>query len=110
MGLITKVQSIPANSTSANLLAGEKDEFVEEPSAVTLYALASAVGLKVILIVGSEVVIDDQEIGVGTTLPKIPDDLVGQGGAFPGDRITLKAHNTTAGALTLFGRVDIDPV
>lgn len=109
MGYMSKVTSVAANTTTANLLAGDKDEFVEEASVVTLAAFGSAVGLKATLIVGSEVVVDDQELAVGTTLPKMPEDVMAQGGAFPQDRITLRLRNTTGGAITGYVKVVVEP-
>jgi len=110
MGYMSKVTSVAANTTTANLLAGDKDEFVEEPSVVSVAAFGSAVGLRGTLIVGNEVVIDDQELAVGTTLPKIPEDVLGQGGAFPNERIVWRLRNTTAGALTGYTKVFVEPV
>lgn len=110
MGYMSKVTSVAANTTTANLLAGDKDEFLEEASVVNLAATASAVGLRVTMIVGSEVVVDDQELAVGTTLPKMPEDMIAQAGAFPGDRITLRLRNTTGGALTGYVKVVCEPV
>lgn len=110
MGYMSKVTSVAANTTTANLLAGDKDEFLEEASVVNLAAVASAVGLRVTLIVGSEVVVDDMELAVGTTLPKMPEDMIAQAGAFPGDRITLRLRNTTGGALTGYVKVVCEPV
>ncbi len=109
MGYMSKVTSVAANTTTANLLAGDKDEFVEEASIVSLAAFGSAAGLRATLIVGSEVVVDDQELGVGTTLPKVPEDVMAQGGAYPQDRITLRLRNTTGGALTGYVKVLVEP-
>jgi len=109
MSVMTDVQSVPANTTIANAVAGKTHEFISEPSVISLFALASAAGMKVTLIVGEEVAVEDQEIGVGTTLPTIPYNLVGQAGGFPGDRVVLKLHNTTGGALTAWTRVDVEP-
>lgn len=109
MGYMSDVQSVAANTTTANILAGKKDEFVEEASVVYLAAFGSAVGLRATLIIGSEVVVDDQELAVGTTLPKVPEDVIGQGGAFPQDRITLRLRNTTGGALTAYSKILVEP-
>lgn len=109
MAIMTDIQSVAANTTIANCLSGKSAEFVKEASVVTLYALASAVGMRYTMIVGDEIVVEDQEVGVGTTLPKVPDDVIAQAGGFPGDRIVVKLHNTTGGAVSAYTRVDVEP-
>ncbi len=106
MQVITVNSSIAANSTSANLIAGRLNEFLEAPSAVTLYATAAAVGLFATFQVGNEVFSDEQEV-LGTNPPIVPDDLfvVGVGG--PGERITLRVRNSTGGAIVFQARIEI---
>lgn len=109
MAIMTYVASVAANTTVANALSGKSAEFVKEPSVISLAALGSAVGLNTTLIIGEEVVVDDQEVGVGTTLPIVPDDVLAQGGGLPGDRIILKVRNTTGGAITAYVKVLVEP-
>lgn len=110
MAIMTYVASVAANTTVANALSGKSKEFVTEPSVVSLAVLGSAVGLNTSLIIGEEVVVDDQEVGVGTTLPIVPDDVLAQGGGVPGDRIVLKLRNTTGGAITAYAKVIVEPI
>lgn len=110
MSVMTDRQSVAANTTIANALSGKSAEFLQEDSIVRLYAQASAVGMNVTLLVGSEVGIEDQEIGAQNRMPIVPDDLMAEVGGFAGDRIVVKLHNTTAGAVTSFIRVDTEPV
>jgi len=42
-------------------------------------------------------------------MPLFPDDILAEGGAFPGDRITIRLRNTTAGAITGFTKVNLSP-
>jgi len=110
MAIMTDRQSVAANTTIATVCSGKIAEFVHEPSAVRLSGSASAVGLNMSLIIGEEVVVEDQEVNAQNRMPIIPDDFVAEGGAFPGDRIVLKYRNTTGGAITAFSRVDVEPV
>ena len=109
MPIMTDRQSVAANATIPNACAGKSAEFVQESSIVSLYASASAVGLNMTLIIGQEIVVDDQEVSAQNRMPLVPDDLIATGGAFPGDRITLKLRNTTAVAIVAFSRVDVEP-
>lgn len=97
--------SVPANSVSANLLAGELYEFVPPGANVTLSATGSATGLRTTFISGVPL-IDDQAIGLQNRFPLIPDDVL-HSGPVPGGRLMLKFRNTTAGAITAFWRVDL---
>lgn len=109
MAIMTDRQSVAANTTIPNALSGKSAEFVQEPSVVRLYATASAVGMNMTLIIGEEVVLDDQEVNAQNRMPLTPDDFVCEGGAFPGDRITLRLRNTTGGAVTAFSKVEVVP-
>ncbi len=107
--IMTDRQSVAANATVANAVSGKTFEFVLENSILRLYATASAVGLNMTLIVGEEVVVDDQEVNAQNRLPIVPDDFFAEAGAFAGDRVVLKYRNTTAGAITAFSRVESEP-
>ena len=101
MPLMTDRQSVAANATVQNVLAGKIDEFLRMNSIVSLYAIAEAVGVNISLIVGGAVVLDDQEIvarAAGVSITK-PDDLVIQAGGLAGDRMILRLRNTTGAAI-----------
>lgn len=106
---MTYVGSVAANTTTANLLAGKSQEFVAEPSIVTIGAAASAVGLNATVVIGTEVVVDDQEVSGINRMPQFPEDVLAEGGAFAGDRITVRFRNTTGGAITGFLKINITP-
>lgn len=108
--VMTDVQSVAANTTTGNILAGKNKEFLEEASVLHFGVAGSAVGLRTTIIVGTEVIVDDQEVVVGTTLPAFPDQIMAEGGGFAGDRVTIRLRNTTGGALTGYTKVLIEPV
>jgi len=107
--VMTDVQSVAANTTTANILAGKAMEFVQEASIVTIGINGSAVGLNATVVIGTEVVIDDQEVSSINRMPQFPEDAFAEGGAFPGDRITVRLRNTTGGAITGFTKINITP-
>lgn len=110
MPVITGTDSIAADSTSANLLAGDINEFLGRNAVVSLFCTGSAVGLRAQLLIGAAVVVDDQAISDANRFPITPDDFLSRGGGTPGDRLTLRFRNTTAGALTSEWRLAIEPI
>ncbi len=109
MSVMTDRQSVAANATVQNALAGKLNEFLSENSVVTLYSTAAAVGMNMSLIIGGEVVVDDQEVNALNRLPIIPDDFMAQGGGFAGDRVILRYRNTTGAAIITFSRLETSP-
>lgn len=97
--------SVAANGVSTNVLAGQLYEFVNPGTNVTISCTGSATGLRLTFICGVPL-INDQAINLQNRFPLIPDDIV-HSGPVPGGRMVLTARNTTAGALTLFWRVDL---
>ena len=96
-------QSVAANTQTANLLSGTALEFMKRPYKLVIAATASAIGLKMTLIVGDEIQVDDQSIPVATTFPEADKHAVFDSGAAPGDRIVLRFRNSTGAAITLRG-------
>jgi len=106
MPTMTDRQVVVLNATIQNVLAGKIFEFVQRPSVLRLYATASVVGLNVSFVVGSRVIVDDQEVNAQNRMPIIPDDLFAEAGARSGERIVVRLRNTTGGSITAFTRLD----
>lgn len=109
MAVMTDRQSVPANATIQNVLAGKMNEFLPENSVISLFATAAAVGANMTMIVGNEVVVDDQEVNALNRMPITPDDFLGQGGGFQGDRVIVRYRNTTGAAIVMFSRLETSP-
>lgn len=105
---ISKSFSVPANATTANLLAGELAEQLTAPSAVRLAAVAAAAGVFATFLVGRETVLDDQELSNANRFPVFPDDVVGEHGGFPLDKLTLRLRNSTGAAIVTKYVVDVE--
>lgn len=97
--------SVAANATSANVLEGQLYRFVPRGTRVTLSNTGSAIGIRATLLNGVPVV-DDQAVNIQNRFPIIPDDVMTTFTA-PGGELILRFRNTTAGALTVFWRVDL---
>ena len=106
---MTDVVSVAANATSLNVLAGKIAEFLSEASILRLFATGAAAGIFATLMVGDSVLVDDQEISGANRFPIKPDDLVDEGAGFEKDRIILRFRNSTAGALVVQSRLEIEP-
>jgi hypothetical protein len=111
MPVMTDVRSVAANTTIDNILAGKLDEFLRVNSVITLHAIATAAGLRLSLVIGGEVSLDDQEISAraGATAVIVPDDFIVGSAGFNGDRMILRARNTTGAAITLISRTETTP-
>ena len=110
MPVMTGRNSIAANATSANLLAGLIAEFLSQPAVVRLYATGGAVGLNAQLLVGEEVAIDDMEVSSANRSPVIPEDFLAEAGALGSERLILRARNTTGAAIIFFWMVQVEPI
>lgn len=98
--------SVPANSSINNVLAGEKYERAPADSFGFAYNTGSATGLFASLNVGGVAVSDTVNVGAANRTPVVPDDmLVGGWEAEAGSLIQLKVENTTGGALTYQWRI-----
>lgn len=111
MPVMTDVRSVAANSTVDNVLSGKLDEFLRVNSTITLHAIATAAGLRLSLVVGGEVALDDQEISAraATTAVIVPDDFIVGTAGFNGDRLILRLRNTTGAAITVITRTETTP-
>jgi hypothetical protein len=106
MATMQSSQSVGANATTTNVVAGLLHEFVPTGAKVTISATGSAIGLNATAILNVPV-IQDQSISLQNRFPIIPDDVLFQG-MVRACRVFLTFRNTTAGALTVFWRVDIN--
>lgn len=92
------------------MIAGDLFEFLQRPSVVNVYAVASAAGLELTYNVGSEVFVQNQQVSGANRFPTRDQDFLSQGVGGPGERIVLQFFNSTAGALTVSLIIDISPV
>lgn len=107
---MTDVVSVAANATSLNVLAGKIAEFLAEDSVLRLFGTGAAAGVFATLMVGDSVLVDDQEISGANRFPLKPDDLIDEGAGFEKDRLILRFRNSTAGALVVQSRLEIEPL
>ncbi len=102
--------NLAANSKTANILAGNVNEFVATRARVTLAMVSSATGVRFTFIAGSDVGVDDAEIlSIGTSL-LFPDHVVDTYLVGPGTRMLLTLRETAGVATTdVLTSVDVQP-
>lgn len=110
MAIMTDVTTVGANATVANVLAGKSHEFLPEKSSIMVYIAAAAVGMFCSVLIGGEVVVDDQEVSAVARFPIRPDDLIGRGAGFGGDRLIVRLRNSTGAGILTKSMIDVAPV
>lgn len=91
--------SIAANSVNPNLLAGSTFEFARTRQVVSIGVTAAATGITISIYSGGDVVLEESACYIKTQFPIIPDEMFYNDVQEMGDRLTIRARNTTAGAL-----------
>ena len=103
--------NLAASTKTANILAGDINEFVSVPSQVTIYGISSASGVRMTVQASADTVVDDKEItAIGTSL-LIPDHMRTQFFVGAGTRLALYLRETAGAATTDVPiAVDVDPI
>lgn len=103
--------NLGANATSANLLAGDINEFVTVNSQVNIFAASSAIGTNITVLADSDVAVDDQEIlSIGTSLDK-SQHLVDSFLVSAGTRLAIRLRDTSGAATNdILVGVEVNPI
>ncbi len=97
--------SIAADSTSANLFAGNLFETLPTRSVLILRLAGAATGLLCNFFVGGVAIAQAAAVPASNRFPISPDDVIAQVGGRGGEKVFLTVQNTTAAALVLNGAV-----
>lgn len=109
MPVIQGSVSIAANAVNDNVLAGSQFEFLPYNARLAFGLVASAAGLVVDVYSGQDTLCESLAPSTANRFPVNPDDFTLQDIAAAGERIKVRARNTTGGALTLFFSVNVMP-
>lgn len=105
-----KVQtSIPANQVVDNVITGNQYEFLPFNALLEFGLVAAAAGLFCDVYSGSDTLIENGVVSAANRSPLYPDDFDLTDVAAAGERIKVRARNTTAGAIVLNTTVRITP-
>jgi hypothetical protein len=89
-----------ASTKTANLFAGDVNEFVPYPANVRVTAVSSAIGIKLSVFADSDLLVDDKEICfIGTSLID-KDHVIDEFQVDAGTRLAVFARETAASATT----------
>jgi hypothetical protein len=98
--MIMRQDTIVANTTNQNVLAGSAFEFARGRGILSCGVGGSATGLVDNIQAGSDIVAEAFDIPILTIYPKIPDEMYFTDVVEQGDRIVIRSQNTTGGNLT----------
>lgn len=103
--------NLAASTRTANILAGDINEFVAFPALIRLYGVSSAANVHATMFADSEVTIDNKEIvSLGTSL-LVPDHLIDEFEVEAGTRLALFYDERGAVATTdVLTAIDVIPL
>jgi hypothetical protein len=103
--------NLTASTKTANILAGDINEFITQMSQVTIYCVSSATGVRITVLADSDVAVDDKEISaIGTTLDK-SDHVLDSFVVGPGTRLACFLRETAAAGTTdVYTCVEVIPL
>lgn len=110
MPTMSDVQTVAANTRTANILAGKAFEFAARPSIIRIYIVAAAAGINADILIGGESIMSDEEVSAANRFPTVNQDLTAQHGADAGDRLFIALRNTTVGGLVVQTLVEVLPL
>jgi len=110
MPVIQNSVSVAANAVNDNVLAGSQFEYLPYHAKVDFGLAGSAAGLLVDVFSGQDIVAESFAPPATNRTPENPSDFTLTDVAAAGERIKVRARNTTGGALTLFYSVIILPL
>jgi hypothetical protein len=110
MPLIMKTVTVPLNGTVDNLLAGSAFEFARTNQLVSVGVAQAATGCFVTFNSGADVVAEEFEPPILTRYPVIPDEMYASDVAAAGDRLVLRARNTTGANIIIRAVVQVTSI
>ena len=92
--------NLTASTKTANIMAGDVNEFITSDSEVTIYAISSAAGVRVTIMADGDIIVDDKELlTIGTSLI-IPDNMLTNFAVEAGTRLAIYLRETAGVATT----------
>ena len=112
MPLVQRITSVALSSVNDNLLAGSQWEFMPYPARIAfgLNGDANGADMRVDVYTGPDVILEDAPLNVLARLPIAPDDFLLRDIVGAGERVKIRARNTSAAAArSVFWAMMIDP-
>lgn len=102
--------SVAANAVNDNVITGSQWEYLPYNAAVEFGLVGSAPGLLLDVFSGQDNLAEGFAPSTQNRFPVYPDDFTLTDVAAAGERLKVRARNTTGGALTVFWSIRISPV
>lgn len=110
-GVIVRSTSVAANSVDENILAGSAFEFARGNSFVSMGVVQSVTGMFITIQAGGNVVAEEFEPPIeATAFPQTNEDFYFNTFAVTGDRLVIRARNSTGGAIVVRAVVQVTDV
>ena len=106
---IQRQDALVLNSVNDNLIVGNQFEFAPARSIVEFGIVASATGIEIDVLIGARSIVTRMLPSLANRFAIYPDDYTLRAGAQAGERIIIRARNTTGGTLTVFTSVKFTP-
>lgn len=110
MPVIQSSVVILANAVVDNIITGSQFEFLPYNAHLDFGLTASATGITCDVYTGQHTITETLQPSLQNRFPIYPDDFTLQDVAAAGERVKIRARNTTGGSLTLFYSVKITPL
>lgn len=110
MPLIKKSAAVLTGATVDNVLAGSAFEFLPYNANVRYAINGSATGFVATVQSGADILMEESPINIQNRFGVFPDDFDLQDVAGAGERQVVKLRNTSAGTLTYFVTLQVDPM
>lgn len=101
MPAIQKEVSVAANSSNDNLLSGSAFEFARARQVVSIGVTAAATGVFIFISSGADLILEESAAYIKTQFPIIPDEMFYNDVQEAGDRLVIRARNSTGGAIVV---------
>ncbi len=110
MPYLSDNQTVGIGAVVANVLVGKFGRVLGENSKVSIAVTAQLVSLFVTVLVGSDIIIEDQEVPATNAPPRNPEDILVQTVGQLGDEIIVKLRNANAATNDSRVSVFLEPI
>ena len=99
-----------ANSVNPNLLTGSAFEFARSRQVVSIGVTAAATGVFIFISSGADLILEESAAYIKTQFPIIPDEMFYNDVQEAGDRLVIRARNSTGAGIVTRAIVLASPV
>lgn len=101
MPVMQRLTIVPANGTVDNVLTGSAFEFARANQILSMGCVQEATGLFITIQTGSDIVLEESPPAISGDFPSTDSEMYYADVAVPGDRIVIRARNSTGGDINL---------